>query len=472
MNHPNIILIQSDQHRFDCVGVNGHPLIKTPNIDRLAAEGINFTHAFCPIPLCVPVRNSLLHGQWPTEHLCIANWDTEAPRPPEEGLPTFSQVLRDAGYFLGYVGKWHVHPQKGALEYGFHEYIPEGQYGKWRADKGLPPRPRKQGWFGELDPHIGPEESKLAWGADHTIRMMENCAEKCQTFFIRWDPSEPHLANVVPEPYCSMYPPSEIPPWPSFPDPLTGKPYIQAQQLRTWKLDGWTWDDWAPVVGRYLGEISLMDAQIGRILDALERIGLSNNTLVIYTTDHGDMCGGHGMIDKHFIMFASLTDGFALRYDDVTRVPFTMRWPGHIEPNSQCNAFVAHSIDLATTFCEVAGMPIPGTFRGKSLLPLLADQQDNGRQDIFSMYHGNQFGLYSQRMVRDCRWKYVWNATAEDELYDLQSDPGELHNLAIDPDYEDELTRLRHRLVDWMEEIDDKLLNQWTRMQLLEGLKV
>ena len=472
MNHPNIILIQSDQHRFDCVGVNGHPLIKTPNIDRLAAEGINFTHAFCPIPLCVPVRNSLLHGQWPTEHLCIANWDTEAPRPPEEGLPTFSQVLRDAGYFLGYVGKWHVHPQKGALEYGFHEYIPEGQYGKWRADKGLPPRPRKQGWFGELDPHIGPEESKLAWGADHTIRMMENCAEKCQTFFIRWDPSEPHLANVVPEPYCSMYPPSEIPPWPSFPDPLTGKPYIQAQQLRTWKLDGWTWDDWAPVVGRYLGEISLMDAQIGRILDALERIGLSNNTLVIYTTDHGDMCGGHGMIDKHFIMFASLTDGFALRYDDVTRVPFTMRWPGHIEPNSQCNAFVAHSIDLATTFCEVAGMPVPETFRGKSLLPLLADQQDNGRQDIFSMYHGNQFGLYSQRMVRDCRWKYVWNATAEDELYDLQSDPGELHNLAIDPDYEDELTRLRHRLVDWMEEIDDKLLNQWTRMQLLEGLKV
>jgi len=257
-----------------------------------------------------------------------------------------------------------------------------------------------------------------------------------------------------------MYPPSEIPPWPSFPDPLTGKPYIQAQQLRTWKLDGWTWDDWAPVVSRYLGEISLMDAQIGRILDALGRIG-SDNTLVIYTTDHGDMCGGHGMIDKHFIM-----------YDDVTRVPLTMRWPGHIEPNSRCDAFVAHSIDLATTFCEVADMPVPETFRGKSFLPLLAGQQDNGRQDIFSMYHGNQFGLYSQRMVRDCRWKYVWNATAEDELYDLQSDPSELHNLAIDPVYKDELTRLRYRLVDWMEEIDDKLLNQWTRMQLLEGLKV
>jgi arylsulfatase A-like enzyme len=461
MTRPNILLIHSDQHRFDCVGVNGHPLIKTPNMDRLAAEGMNFTHAFCPIPLCVPVRVSLLNGQWPAEHLAIANWDTEAPRPPVEGLPTYSECLRQAGYFLGYVGKWHVHQHKGAPEFGFHEYVPEGQYWKWRAAKGLPPIPRTNRWFGEVDPHIRPEESKLAWGADHTIRILEACKEKKVPFFIRWDPSEPHLPNIVPEPYCSMYPPAEVPPWPSFPDPLIGKPYIQAQQRRTWKLDGWTWKDWAPVVSRYLGEVSLIDAQVGRILDALERLALSENTLVIYTTDHGDMCGGHGMIDKHFIM-----------YDDVTRVPLIMRWPGHIAPGSRCDAFVAHAVDLATTFCEAAGVPVPNTFRGRSLLPLMAGNQDNGRQDIFSTYHGNQFGLFSQRMVRDRRWKYVWNATAEDELYDLQSDPGELHNLATDPQCKAELARLRHRLVAWMEETHDKLLNQWTRMQLLEGLKI
>jgi arylsulfatase A-like enzyme len=461
MTRPNILLIHSDQHRFDCVGVNGHPLIKTPNMDRLAAEGMNFTHAFCPIPLCVPVRVSLLNGQWPAEHLAIANWDTEAPRPPVEGLPTYSECLRQAGYFLGYVGKWHVHQHKGAPEFGFHEYVPEGQYWKWRAAKGLPPIPRTNRWFGEVDPHIRPEESKLAWGADHTIRILEACKEKKVPFFIRWDPSEPHLPNIVPEPYCSMYPPAEVPPWPSFPDPLIGKPYIQAQQRRTWKLDGWTWKDGAPVVSRYLGEVSLIDAQVGRILDALERLALSENTLVIYTTDHGDMCGGHGMIDKHFIM-----------YDDVTRVPLIMRWPGHIAPGSRCDAFVAHAVDLATTFCEAAGVPVPNTFRGRSLLPLMAGNQDNGRQDIFSTYHGNQFGLFSQRMVRDRRWKYVWNATAEDELYDLQSDPGELHNLATDPQCKAELARLRHRLVAWMEETHDKLLNQWTRMQLLEGLKI
>jgi len=460
MGRPNILLVHSDQHRFDCVDVNGHALLRTPSLGRLASEGVNFTHAFCPIPLCIPVRNSFLNGQWPTEHLCIANWDTEAPRGARDDLPTHSRLLRDAGYWLGYVGKWHVDRKRDPQAYGFNECVDEAEYGRYRERKGLQPRPLDNRWFGEVDPHIEPQESRLAWGADHTIRMLEACAAKGQTFFIRWDPSEPHLPNVVPEPYGSMYPPEEIPPWPSFPDPLTGKPYIQAQQRRTWKLDRWTWAEWAPVVSRYLGEISLMDAQIGRILDVLDRLGLADDTLVIYTTDHGDMCGGHGMIDKHCIM-----------YDDVVRVPLIMRWPGRISPASESDAFVAHAIDLAATFCEVAGVRVPETFRGQSLVPLMSGQGDNGRQDIFSTYHGNQFGLYSQRMVRDRKWKYIWNATAEDELYDLASDPAELNNLAADPAHEDELSRLCRRLVAWMEQTHDTLLNPWTRTQLLEGLK-
>jgi len=480
-SRPNILFIHSDQHRFDCVGVNGHPLIRTPNLDRMAAEGVNFTQAYTPVPVCTPARTSLMNGQWPTEHLCIANWRSEAPRPGLEGLPTFSQTLNEHGYFLGYIGKWHVHPTKGALDYGFHEYIAEEgpfkgmlrfgfderlpeeglSYKAWRREQGIPPRPRENGWLGETDPYITPEQSRLAWGADQTIRMLERRAQSDTPFFIRWDPSEPHLPNVVSEPYASMYPPAQIPPWPSFGDPLTGKPYIQAQQRRTWRVDGWTWEDWAPIVGRYLGEISLLDAQIGRLLDALDRLGLAENTLVIYSTDHGDLCGGHGMMDKHFVM-----------YDDVTRVPLIARWPARIPPGRQCDAFVSSAIDLAATFCDVAGAPIPETFSGQSLAPLLAGERENGRPDILSMYHGNVFGLYSQRMVRDRRWKYVWNATAEDELYDLESDPGEIHNRATDPTCAGELARLRRRLVEWMEETHDLLLNPWTRDQLLGGTKI
>ncbi len=460
MAKPNILLIHADQHRFDCLGVNGHPLLQTPHLDRLAAEGVNFTHAFCPSPVCVPSRNSLLYGQWATEHMAIANWPTEAPQPARD-LPSFSQALRDEGYYLGYVGWWHIHPEKGPLEHGFHDYIPDGAYDRWRAAQGLPPRPATRGWLGEADPHIEPGESRLAWGAGQVIRLMQGAHAGQRPFFIRWDPAEPHLPNVVPEPYLSLYPPASIPPWPSFPDPLRGKPYIQAQQRRTWRIDGWTWQDWAPIVGRYLGEISLLDAQVGRILEALAGLGLAENTLVVYTADHGDLCGGHGMIDKHFVM-----------YDDVTRVPLIVRWPGHAAAGSVCHAFVSHALDLATTFCEAAGAPVPETFRGRSLLPLLASGEGNGREYICATYHGSQFGLYSQRMIRDRRWKYVWNATAEDELYDLEDDPGEIENHATDPSCQGELARLRRQLVAWMEETHDTLLNSWTRAQLLEGLKV
>jgi arylsulfatase A-like enzyme len=258
-----------------------------------------------------------------------------------------------------------------------------------------------------------------------------------------------------------MYDPRAIAPWPSYPDPLIGKPYAQAQQRRTWEVATWTWDDWAPVVARYLGTITLLDLQVGRLLEALDRLGLAEDTVVVYTTDHGDMCGGHGMVDKHMVM-----------YDDVTRVPLIVRWPGHAAAGRTCDAIVSHALDLAATFCLLGDSPVPDTFCGQSLLPLLSGEQAAGRADILSMYHGNQFGLYSARMVRDRRYKYIWNAAAEDELYDLELDPGELRNLATDPTYATELARLRRRLVDWMIEIDDPLLNGWTRTQLLKGLSI
>jgi len=461
MPSQNILLIHSDQHRFDCLGVNGHPFVRTPNIDRLAAEGINFTQAHCPIPLCVPARNSLMYGQWPVQHLCICNDGSEAPRGAKPSLPSFVDALGAAGYYLGYVGKWHVDFERGPEELGYTRYVSEGDYPAWRRTQALPRKPSKADWRGQVDPYIRPDQSRLGWGADRTLEMLEQCASDGSSFFIRWDPSEPHLANIVPEPYASMYPPGDIPPWPSFPDSLVNKPYAHAQQVRNWQVEDWTWEDWSPIVGRYLGEITLLDAQIGRLLDGLERLGLAEDTLVVYTCDHGGMCGGHGMMDKHNVM-----------YDAVVRVPLVARWPARIPAGRSSDAFVCNALDLASTFCEVAGAPVPDTFVGLSLLPLFEGAEDNGRQDILSMYHGNQFGLYSERMVRDRRWKYVWNPTARDELYDLETDPGELTNLATSPEHRGELARLRGRLIAWMEQIGDPLLNGWTRVVLEKGLSI
>jgi len=457
---PNILLIQADQHRYDCLGASGHPLVRTPSLDRLATEGVQFTRAYCPIPVCVPARNSLIVGTWPSQHGVIANWGTEAPFPAQESLPTYPQALRDSGYRLAHVGKWQVHPEHGPETYGYHQHVPSGNYAAWRAARGLPPRPHQGGWFGEPDPHASPEDTRLAWGAGQVIRLMKDYAAQDAPFYVQWDTNEPHLPWVLPEPYYSMYPWAEIAPWPSYPDPLLDKPYIQGQQRRTWGIEGWTWEQWAPIVGRYLGEISLLDAQVGRILDALDDLNLAGETMVVYTTDHGGLCGGHGMIDKHYVM-----------YEDVVHVPLIVHWPGRAVPGARCPAFVSGALDLAATFCRAAGAPVPESFQGQSLLPLLADPTADGRSDIFCVYMGNQFGLYSQRLVRETRWKYVWNATDVDELYDLEADPGEVNNLARDPGMGEELRRLRHRLVEWMQETGDRLLNGWTKTQLLEGRK-
>ena len=167
------------------------------------------------------------------------------------------------------------------------------------------------------------------------------------------------------------------------------------------------------------------------------------------------------MIDKHYIM-----------YEDVVHVPLIIRWPGAPACGKTCDTFVTQTIDIARSLCEWAGADVPDTFQGMSLLPALQCQPFDERTEALSMYFGNQFGLFSQRMVRDRHWKYVWNGTAEDELYNLDADKGELHNLATAPDCADVLARLRKRLWELMQETGDPLANFWIKRQLLEGRKI
>lgn len=459
---PNILLIHSDQHHYACLGLHGHPQVRTPNLDRLAAQGVDFSHAFTPAPICSPARASLLTGRWPSQHRCINIPPFDGYQPADVSTPVLWQLLNDAGYRQAHFGKFHGEVPGDPTSYGVDRYQSEdADYDDWRIAQGLPLRMRRNGWFGEIDPDTTPQQTRIAWGGGLTIDAIRDFAAEGKPFFIRWDPSEPHLPCMIPRQIAGLYPPETIDPWPSFPDPLINKPPMQAQQRRAWRVDQWTWEQWAPVVSRYLAEITLLDQHIGRVLDELDRLGLADNTLVIYTTDHGDLCGSHGMIDKHYMM-----------YDDVVRVPMIMRWPGKIPAGGACDAFVSHELDLATTICSAAGVPVPDAFQGVDLLPVLAGVGSTGREDIFSQYFGCQFGLYSTRMVRDRRWKFVWNTTAQDELYDLQNDPAELNNLIDDPDVRDELARLRGRVIHWCESIGDLVLNEFTRPQLeVPGVK-
>ncbi|MBS3762638.1 MAG: sulfatase-like hydrolase/transferase, partial [Planctomycetes bacterium] len=166
MEKKNILLVHSDQHRYDCVGCNGHPILETPNMDRLAADGVNFRHAFTPSPICSPARGSLITGLWPTQHGCINIPNTESYRPMHAGLPNVFELLSEAGYDIRYVGKYHQELQKSPTAYGVSEYVSQGKYRQWRQEQDLPLLERSNGWFGEVDPHIKPNQSRLAWGAD------------------------------------------------------------------------------------------------------------------------------------------------------------------------------------------------------------------------------------------------------------------------------------------------------------------
>jgi len=461
-SRPNILLIYSDQHRYDCVRANGHPLVRTPSMDRLAREGMRFTQAYTPIPMCVPARVSFLTSQWAMQHQVLFNFDAEAFKPLPVDPPTTVKSVQRAGYHTIHIGRWHVDPKRTPLDFGAHDYVPDWRYAKWRAARGLGPRTATDGALSCADVATPADKSPLYWSATQVIDWLDRARQDDDPFLIRWQMTEPHPHYRPSEPYASMYDPAQIAPWPGFADEFANKPYFQRQMRATWGLEGKTWDDWAPVVAHCLGVISELDANIGRVLDALDARGLAENTLVVYSTDHGDMCGSHGMVDKHGIM-----------YDDVVRVPMIARLPGVVRAGSTCDAFVSNVIDLGATFCDLAGAEPPPGAMGLGLRGLFEDPAATWpREDIYSTYHGNQFGGYSQRMVRDHRWKYIWNATAEDELYDLESDPGELVNLATEGTHGAELSRLRGRLVSWMEQTDDGLLNHWTRAQLLKGRKL
>ena len=212
------------------------------------------------------------------------------------------------------------------------------------------------------------------------------------------------------------------------------------------------------MVARYYGVVSQLDQAIGRILDALERTGQKENTIVVFTSDHGDMCGSHQMLDKHYVL-----------YDDICRVPMMVRYPGK-EPR-QCERFVSNCLDLPYSFIDWLGLDRPEVEHGQAL-PLEAGEDEAARERIVCTSNGQQFGLYSTRMIRDDRYKYVWNLTDVDELYDLESDPGEKVNLIAEAAQQERIADLRRRLCTELEKHGDRFVgNEWIRRQLLEGKK-
>jgi len=402
----------SDEHSHQAMGCAGHPVVQTPNLDRLAAEGAMFENAYTPCPVCTPARASFFTGRYAHQ---LGTWDNAIPY--DGSVPGLSHVLAGHGQRLTTFGKLDFHPE---AEYkGLDAHLPlqrtHPQYESFFRGQDIAidsaQRFRQMG----ISDHP-PRDDKVLQGAVEWLRSKRGSEEPwiLYTGFL-----DPHFPFYVDEERWNRYnalvtdvPDVARPPFDELNEPLR----LLRRHFRGEDAD-------AETVRRahvgYYAMTSRLDDSVGLLLDTLRECGLEENTLVIYTSDHGEQLGHHGLWWK------------CCMYEESARVPLLMRGPG-IRGGTAVKAPVS-LIDLLPTVCDAAGVPLPDGLPGRSLLPLARGQGDAARADFaFSEYHahGVPSGMY---MVRWDRWKYVYYSGYGAQLFDLAADPAETVNVLEDP---------------------------------------
>ncbi|MFB0545507.1 MAG: sulfatase-like hydrolase/transferase, partial [Anaerolineae bacterium] len=464
-DRPNILWIGVDQMRYDTPGCYGNPICTTPHIDRLASEGVVFTNAYTPCSLCTPARASMFTGFYAFKHGMGTNCDmyhalaSELPNP--ESL--LHHRLKALGYRCGYAGKWHAGTRLGPVDHGFEGMNLPG-YGDLKQEPGF------QRYLQENDLTYGPVQDPIygnpgqktllagRWNGpvestptyyltDYTVRLLDRFAAEGQPFFLTcqfWGPHPPYLPS--PE-LAGWHDRRAIPPWINFDDDHQGKPEsVRRCRANFYRLLPDEWSDWQEIVGLYYDFTVLVDAQIGRILARLDQLGLAEDTLVIFVSDHGDMIGSHGgLFDKGFM------------YEEAHRVPLIVRWPARFRSSTKRSELV-YNMDLMPTILDILGQP-DESLDGQSLLPYLEGTPAPGgdRQAIYLEFHGLRY-LYSQRaLVTRDGYKYIFTPGDQDEVYDLNQDPGELRNLVEVEAYQEKVESLRWQLMQTAAQVGDPI---------------
>ncbi len=437
----NILTIMSDQHNKHVLGCYGNQIVRTPNLDRLASEGMKFSNAYCPAPLCVPSRMSFMTSRTPTHNRVWNNAHTLC-----SGIPTWAHILGSAGYETSLIGRMHfVGPDQ---RHGF-EKRPIGEFGSQ-----YPGVPVLGGPMWKHFPSSTCGQSRPAVenaGRGHTHYQW--CDEEYTRVALQYlrdyadGKRERPFAAVVGYflPHCPYIGLKELF---DYYYPLVDIPAIEARQpedvrrLRENRdiLRGLPEERIRVARAAYFAMVEHLDRLIGRLLDCLAETGLAENTLVVYCSDHGDMAGEHGCWWK------------SLYYEGSAGVPLLCRLPGQIEPAST-NAAICSLTDLGVTYADIAGAEFHPRPDGRSLLPLLQGTRPADWQDqVFSELVDSR-GLLPSRMIRRGQWK-LWLTLSEDNtapaLFDLDADPHELNDLGSDPLYAD----IREQLL-------QELLNGW-----------
>ena len=477
---PNIVFLLNDHQAYYRHGWDGGPKIRRPNFDRLAGEGVSFQRAYCASPLCGPSRRTLLTGLFPHNHGETHN-DTNHPMDCE----VYLDLLARNGYRNYYYGKWHAGPGtahdhhcQGFNYPSYNNPYTKPEYREYLKANSLPPfevfiertfDPWKKGInAGEL------YHCDKAWCNEHAIGIVTTPKETHEAFFLanlacdklrelaksrnkkpfslRVDFWGPHLPYFVTQEFADMYDPAEIPEYGNFRDDLRTKPEIYRSEAglglnKDGKLivpNPLPWSEWQKVLARNYAHTTMIDGAGGMVLDTLDELGLSKNTIVVWTTDHGDAVACHG----------GHTDKSSYMPEEMVRIPLAIRYPGRIPPGQVMDRLVSN-IDIAPTLLDAAGTAFEDKIDGKSLLPLSTSESDSWREDLMCETHGHYEYHVGRLLVTD-RYKYVANKGQMDELYDLESDPYELKNRINASPYRDILTDLRARLATWQRRTEDK----------------
>jgi arylsulfatase A-like enzyme len=455
---PNIIFIMSDDHACQAIGSYGSVINATPNIDRLAAEGVRFERCFVTNSICAPSRAVILTGKY--NHICGMRTNRDTFDPAQQ---TFPKLLRQAGYQTAVVGKWHLRDDPAGFDYWKvlkgqgHYYQPvlkdatgENQYTgyvtdiitdvaldwlKNRRDLGKPfmlmfhhkaPHRDWQPGLGHLTLYDGvtiPEPVTLF--DDYSTR---GTAARAQEMTIAQHLNDSDLKLKYPGRLTS----EQLQAWKAAYD-AKNQAFLDANltgdDLVRWKYQRYIKD--------YLRCIASVDESIGRLLDHLDQSGLAANTVVVYTSDQGFYLGEHGWFDKRFM------------YEESLRTPLLIRWPGVVAPGS-VSRDIALNLDFAETFLDVAGVPVPGDMQGRSLVPVLggATPADWRRSMYYRYYeYPGTHSVHQHYGVRTERYKLIcFHELDEWELYDLDADRHELNNLYSDPAYRDVVKSLKAEL--------------------------
>ena len=476
----NIILIVSDEHQANTCGCYGSPARRkdgsspTPNIDALAREGTLFRSMYCPSPLCAPSRAAYMTGRHP--HTTTALHHKMQGR--EAGLTRFPGVIggiramgdyfREAGYRTATIGKVHVHGETtddwdlgfDLRKFRFYTEFPGNHYNELhggdvnRRYRELPPYPDRR--YREIDPvrfakapegltvgenvvnqHyvetlVEREEEMVDYlTTEQSIRFAEECKAMERPFFIHVGLEKPHRPWTIQQRFLDLFEPMDMP------LPATTAEWVEKGVIPTvqkWCHSPVSGDDARRSIAAYYACAAAVDEYVGRIVDSCRRLGILDRTLIIYTSDHGESLYERGLIEKHNMLEPSV------------RVPLVARLPG-IFPAGAVVDSPASLIDLIPTFCEITGLEVERGVEGTSLLPALKGREDPGRL-IFSEFHspGNASwptDFTPVRMVLDRQFKYIYTHAVIDQLHDRTNDPGEDHNLALDPAHEATVSRFR-----------------------------